>query len=137
MKPILHYTREESKKFSRSFLDSLHSKFERSTFVYVDFDIYEDKENTVQIQVFYSRKSGFYSTRLRTNSIIRHAFGKWDEYDFLAAKNKSNPLHPLFIFDFSLDYKEKKYESIFATVNGEDHILTKIYDLSDKNFALV
>ena len=137
MKPILHYTREESKKFSRSFLDSLHSKFERSTFVYVDFDIYEDKENTVQIQVFYSRKSGFYSTRLRTNSLIRHAFGKWDKDDFLAAKSKSNPLHPLFIFDFALDYKEKKYESIFATLNGENHILTKIYDLSDKNFTLL
>ena len=132
----IYTSKEDSINFSRSFSTKLYPKFERSTFLFVDFSINESHKDVLQIQVFYS-ENGFFYTKFNSENLIRHAFGKWDQLNFMLARDKNKPLHPLFIFDFPLDNSKSPYDATFANVNGELHILSKIYNLSDEHFKIL
>ncbi|MBQ6138822.1 MAG: hypothetical protein IJI80_03995 [Methanobrevibacter sp.] len=136
MKLRLYTAKEDSENFSRSFSTKLYPKFERSTFLFVDFSINESQKDVFKIQVFYS-ENGFFYTKFNSKEIIRHAFGKWDQLNFILASDKNKPLNPLFIFDFPLNNSKSPYDAMFANVNGELHILSKIYNLSDEHFKLL
>lgn len=132
MKLKTHELTEEIIGFSRLLQKNLKYYFNRSTYCFVNFNI-DGKADLGLIQVFYSEESGFFSAKHQDKSVIRYAFGKYDKLNFQLAKEKSNPLEPLFIFDFPLDYSEKKYGAVFAKVNKQFHILSKVYKLSEKD----
>lgn len=132
----LYTSKEDSENFSRSFSTKLYPKFENSTFLFVDFSINESRKDIFKIQVFYS-ENGFYYTKFISKEIIRHAFGRWNQLNFMMARDKNKPLNPLFIFDFPLNSSKSSYDAMFANVNGELHIFSKIYDLSDNHFKLL
>lgn len=135
---------EEIKMYSNYFTNNLkhyfnptnHNRNIRTTYLYVNMSI-GGKYNPINTQVVYSNKVGFYLIKLQDRDIIRYALGKYDLLDFQLAKNESSPLQPLFIFDFSLKYRQEPYEAVFAKVNKKIHILSKIYGLSDKNIELL
>lgn len=132
----LYTSKEDSENFGRSFSTKIYPKFERSTFLFVDFSINESHKDVFKIQVFYT-ENGFFYTKFNSSTLIRHAFGKWNALDFMLAKEKNNPLCPLFIFDFPLDNTNSQYDAVFANVNGELHILSKIYNLSNEHFKIL
>ena len=132
MKLKTHELTEEIIGFSRLLQKNLKYYFNRSTYCFVNFNI-DGRADLGLIQVFYSEESGFFSAKHQDKSVIRYAFGKYDKLNFQLAKEKSNPLEPLFIFDFPLDYSEKKYGAVFAKVNKQFHILSKVYKLSEKD----
>ena len=132
----LYTSKEDSENFSKSFSTKLYPKFERSTFLFVDFSINKSYKDIFKIQVFYS-ENGFFYTKFISKEIIRHAFGKWNQLNFMLARDKNKPLTPLFIFDFPLDNSKSPYDALFANINGDLHILSKIYDLSDEHFKLL
>lgn len=132
----LYTSKEDSENFSKSFSTKLYPKFDRSTFLFVDFSINKSYKDVFKIQVFYS-ENGFFYTKFISKEIIRHAFGKWNQLNFMLARDKNKPLTPLFIFDFPLDNSKSPYGASFANINGDLHILSKIYDLSDEHFKLL
>ncbi|WP_405323847.1 hypothetical protein [Methanobrevibacter sp.] len=132
----LYTTKEDSENFSKSFSTKLYPKFERSTFLFVDFSLNKSQKDVFKIQVFYS-ENGFFYTKFISKEIIRHAFGKWNQLNFMLARDKNKPLTPLFIFDFPLNNSKSSYDAAFANINGNLHILSKIYDLSDEHFKLL
>ena len=132
----LYTTKEDSENFSKSFSTKLYPKFERSTFLFVDFSLNKSQKDVFKIQVFYSENRFFY-TKFISKEIIRHAFGKWNQLNFMLARDKNKPLTPLFIFDFPLNNSKSSYDAAFANINGNLHILSKIYDLSDEHFKLL
>lgn len=127
---------EEIIELSRLLQKNLKHYFDRSTYCFVNFNILGMSDLGL-IQIFYSEKSGFFSAKHQDKSIIRYAFGKYDKLNFQLAKDKSNPLQPLFIFDFPLDYSKKTYDAVFAKVNRQFHILSKIYNLSEKDIEVL
>ena len=125
----LYISKEDSENFSKSFSTKLYPKFERSTFLFVDFSINESLKDIFKIQVFYS-ENGFYYTKFISNEIIRHAFGKWNQLNFMLARDKNKPLTPLFIFDFPLNNSKSSYDAVFANINGN---LWPAYNGGDNN----
>ena len=131
---------EEIKMYSNFFTKNLKNYFNpakksrdfRTKYLHVNMSI-GGKYNVTYAAVKFSTKSSFYLIKLQDKDIIRYAFGKYDALDFQLASNESNPLQPLFIFDFSLKYKQEPYEAVFAKVNKKIHILSKVYGLSDSN----
>lgn len=121
----LYTTKEDSENFSKSFSTKLYPKFERSTFLFVDFSLNKSQKDVFKIQVFYS-ENGFFYTKFISKEIIRHAFGKWNQLNFMLARDKNKPLTPLFIFDFPLNNSKSSYDAVFANINGNLHILSNI-----------
>lgn len=136
MKLKTHNLSEEIMEFSRLLQKNLKYYFNRSTYCYINFNI-TGRSDLGLIQIFYSEESGFFSAKHQDKSIIRYAFGKYDKLNFQLAKDKSNPLEPLFVFDFPLDYSKKTYDAVFAKVNKQFHILSKVYDLSEKDIEIL
>lgn len=132
MKLKTHELTEVIIEFSRLLQKNLKYYFDRSTYCFVNFNI-DGRQDISLIQVFYSEKSGFFSAKYQDRTIIRYAFGKYDKLNFQLAKKESNPLNPLFVFDFPLDYSQKKYGAVFAKINRQYHILSKVYKLSEKD----
>lgn len=135
---------EEIRKYSNYFTNNLKhyfnpTKYSRnihSTFLYVNMDI-SGKYNVINTQVIYSTKVGYYLVKLQDKVNIRYAFGKYDMLNFQLARKESSPLQPLFIFDFSLNYKAEPYDAVFAKINKKVHILSKVYGLSDRNIEIL
>ena len=127
---------EEIIELSRLLQKNLKYYFNRSTYCYINFNITGGSDLGL-IQIFYSEKSGFFSAKHQDRSVIRYAFGKYDKLTFQLAKDKSNPLKPLFIFDFPLDYSKKTYDAVFAKINRQFHILSKLYKLSEKDIEIL
>lgn len=127
---------EDNLHFCKKFQKSLHPQFEKSTFLNVNFNI-DGRRNVTQIQVFYSKKNGLFFTKYFANDLIRFAFGEFSNLNFMLAKEKNNPLEPIFIFDFSLKYVDEPYSATFAKINDSNHILSKIYGLTDDEFELL
>lgn len=136
MKLKTHELTEEIIGFSKLLQKNLKYFFNRSTYCFVNFNI-DGKYDIGLIQVFYSEESGFFSAKHQDRTVIKYAFGKYDRLNFQLAKEKSNPLNPLFVFDFPLDYSEKKYGAVFAKINRQFHILSKIYKLSEKDIEIL
>lgn len=126
----------DSQSFSKSFSTKLRPKFKQSAFLFVDFSINESHKDVFKIHVFYN-ENGFFYTKFISKDLIRHAFGKWNRLNFMLAREKNNPLNPLFIFDFPLDNSKSQYDAMFASINGQLHILSKIYNLSEEHFKLL
>ena len=126
---------EEIKMYSNFFTKNLKDYFKkrniRTIFLHVNMNMGE-KYNVEYVPVSYSVDAGFYLIKLQDKDLIRYAFGKYDSLSFQLAKNESNPLQPLFVFDFSLRYRQEPYEAVFAKANKKIHVLSKVYGLSEE-----
>lgn len=136
MKLKIHELTEEIIGFSEILQKNLKHYFNNSTYCFVNFNI-DGKSDISLIQVFYSEETGFFSAKHQDKNVIKYAFGKYDRLNFHLAKEKYNPVDPLFVFDFPLDYSEKKYGAVFANINTQLHILSKVYKLSEKDIEIL
>ncbi len=122
--------REDMIKESGYLLKNMSSHLDSKITRYVNFSL-EFLENPVAVPVFYSTKYRYWSARYKDHDELIHAFGMYDEQEFMMANFKPRALNPLFVFALPINYESVKYEALFVRQGKEMHLMPKIYDLNE------